>query len=101
MATTSTSTAEFGITLSDPGLLKQFLYIDGKWTRARSGATTGVDNPATGEIVATVPNAGAAETREAIDAAARALPAWRAKTAKERALVMRTWSDLMLQHQED
>src|SRR5262245_49992722 len=101
MATGSTSMAESGITLADPGLLKQFLYIDGKWARARSGGTTGVDNPATGEIVATVPDAGAAETREAIEAADRALPAWRARTAKERAVVLRAWSDLMMQHQED
>ena len=68
---------------------------------ARSNATINVDNPATGEIVGTVPKLGAAETREAIEAAERALPAWRKKTAKERAAVLRKWFDLMLQHQDD
>jgi succinate-semialdehyde dehydrogenase/glutarate-semialdehyde dehydrogenase len=68
---------------------------------APSGATINVDNPATGEIIGTVPKLGAAETRQAIEAADRAMPAWRKKTAKERAAVMRRWYELMLQHQED
>jgi succinate-semialdehyde dehydrogenase/glutarate-semialdehyde dehydrogenase len=68
---------------------------------ARLNATINVDNPATGEIVGTLPTCGAAETRAAIDAADRALPAWRKKTAKERATVVRRWYELMLEHQED
>ena len=84
-----------------PQLFRQACYIDGAWVNARSNATINVDNPATGEIVGTVPKLGAAETREAIEAADRALPAWRKKTAKERAAVLRKWFDLMLQHQDD
>src|SRR6187402_1805692 len=100
MATTSTS-APTGVTLTDPKLFRQVCYIDGAWVNARSNATINVDNPATGEVVGTVPKLAAAETREAIEAAERALPAWRKKTAKERATVLRTWFDLMMQHQDD
>ena len=100
MATTSTS-APTGVTLTDPKLFRQVCYIDGAWVNARSNATINVDNPATGEIVGTVPKLGGAETRDAIEAAERALPAWRKKTAKERGAVLRKWFDLMLQHQDD
>jgi succinate-semialdehyde dehydrogenase/glutarate-semialdehyde dehydrogenase len=95
-----TSTAT-GVTLTDEKLFRQACYIDGAWVTARSNATINVDNPATGEVVGTVPKLGAAETREAIAAADRALPAWRKKTAKERATALRTWFDLMMQHQDD
>src|SRR5262249_39109833 len=60
-----------------------------------------VENPANGEKLGTVPRMGAAETRRAIEAADRALPAWRAKTAKERAHILRKWYDLMMANQED
>jgi succinate-semialdehyde dehydrogenase / glutarate-semialdehyde dehydrogenase len=90
-----------GVTLTDRNLFRQACYIDGAWVNARSNATINVDNPATGEIVGTVPKLGAVETREAIEAAGRALPAWRQKTAKERAAVLRKWFDLMMQHQDD
>lgn len=91
-----------GIALSDPGLFRQDCYINGTWvTTADAGAVIPVDNPATGEIIGTVPKLGAAETRKAIDAAARAFPAWRERTAKERAVVIRRWFTLMLQHQDD
>ncbi len=90
-------------------LFRQACYIDGQWVTgpsAPSGALTGsawvnVDNPATGEIIGTVPKLGAAETRAAIEAADRALPDWRKKTAKERAAVLRRWYDLMIANQED
>jgi succinate-semialdehyde dehydrogenase / glutarate-semialdehyde dehydrogenase len=88
-----------GIRLKDAQLFRQACYVDGGWVEAK--ATIDVDNPATGEIIGTVPKLGRAETRQAIDAAARALPAWRAKTAKERAGVMRRWFDLMMANQED
>jgi len=96
----ATSTAT-GVTLTDEKLFRQACYIDGAWVNARSNTTINVDNPATGEIVGTVPKLGAVETREAIEAAGRALPAWRKKTAKERAAVLRQWFDLMMQHQDD
>jgi succinate-semialdehyde dehydrogenase/glutarate-semialdehyde dehydrogenase len=75
--------------------------MDGGWVSARSGATIPVDNPATGEVLGTVPKLSAAETHEAIAAADCALAGWRKKTAKERAAVMRRWFDLMMANQED
>jgi succinate-semialdehyde dehydrogenase/glutarate-semialdehyde dehydrogenase len=100
MAPTSTD-SRTGVPLGNPALFRQSGYVDGQWVAARSGATIDVDNPATGEIVGTVPKMGAVETREAIDAAARALPAWRKKSAKERAAVLRRWYELMIENQED
>ena len=89
------------VSLQDSNLFRQASYVDGVWVHARSGATIDVDNPATGEIIGTVPKLGAAETRQAIEAAERALPEWRAKSAKERAAVLRRWYELAMQHQED
>jgi succinate-semialdehyde dehydrogenase / glutarate-semialdehyde dehydrogenase len=89
------------ISLTDGALFRQACFVDGQWIGAGSGATVAVDNPATGETIGTVPKLGAGETRAAIAAAARALPAWRAKTAKERAVALRRWYDLMLDHQDD
>ncbi len=87
--------------LKDSGLFHQQCYIDGKWLDAGDGKTIAVHNPATGEILGTVPKMGAAETRTAIAAANTAFPAWRAKTAKERSTILRKWFELMMQHQED
>ena len=89
------------VTVKDPKLFRQACYLDGAWVTARSGATISVDNPATGESIGAVPKLGVAETRQAIDAAARAFPAWRKTTAKERAAVMRRWFELMMANQED
>ena len=97
---TETSAAT-GVQLADAKLFRQSCYVDGAWVNARGGATITVDNPATGEVVGTVPKFGAAETREAIEAANRAFPEWRKKTAKERAAVLRRWFDLMMANQED
>jgi len=87
--------------LKDAELLRSRWYVDGQWINADSGETTDVTNPADGSKLGTVPAAGADETRRAIEAANRAYPAWRAKTAKERAKVLRTWFDLMMDNQED
>jgi len=87
------------IPLKDPKLFRTQCYIDGEWTG--NGKTFAVTNPATGAQLATVPRLGAEETRRAIDAAERAWPAWRAKTAKERATILRKWHDLMMANQED
>jgi len=100
MAATGT-TAYTGVSLTDAALFRQSCYINGAWVSARSGATIDVDNPATLAVIGTVPKLGAAETREAIEAASRAFPEWRRRTAKERAAVLRRWFELMLQHQED
>jgi succinate-semialdehyde dehydrogenase/glutarate-semialdehyde dehydrogenase len=89
------------LSLADPALLRDRLYLDGQWVAADTGTTTPVQNPATGQALATVPLAGAAETRRAIAAAAAALPAWAARPARERADCLRRLHDLMLAHQED
>ncbi len=87
--------------LADPGLLRTQGYIGGAWVDADSGATLPVSNPATGEQLGTVPDMGASETRRAIAAAAAAFPAWAAKSAQERASVLRRWHSLMLEHRDD
>jgi len=87
--------------LRDQKLFRQSAYVDGVWTQAGNRAAIPVTNPANGEVLGTVPNMGTEETRAAIDAAERAWPAWRAMTAKERAVILRRWSDLMLANQED
>jgi len=89
------------ISLKDPSLLRQQCYVDGAWIDADAGGRIEVTNPATGEVIGTVPQAGAAETRRAIEAAAAAFPAWAAKTAKERAAILRRWNDLMLANVDD
>jgi len=88
-----------GITLEDPKLFRQACYIDGAWVEGK--ATIAVDNPATGDVIGTVPRLGTPETRQAIEAADRAFVLWRKKTAKERSALLRRWFDLMLEHQED
>ncbi|MBI5616114.1 MAG: NAD-dependent succinate-semialdehyde dehydrogenase [Gammaproteobacteria bacterium] len=87
--------------LKDPSLVKQLAYIDGAWQKADSGRTFAVTNPATGERLADVPDMGVAETRRAIEAANAAFKTWRAKTAKERAGLLRKWFDLIMANQED
>ncbi len=87
--------------LQDTSLFRQQCYIDGAWADADSGESIDVTNPATGETLGSIPRMGAGETRRAIEAADRALPAWRAKTAKERAVILRKFFDLMMANQED
>ena len=76
-------------------------YVDGAWCDADGGGVIEVDNPATGEIIGTVPRMGGAETRRAIEAANRALGPWRAMTAGERAKILRRWFNLMHEHVDD
>jgi succinate-semialdehyde dehydrogenase/glutarate-semialdehyde dehydrogenase len=82
-------------------LLRDSGYIDGQWVQADDGSRFAVTDPATGATIARVADMGVAETRRAIDAAARALPAWRARTAKDRAAVLRRWYDLVMAHADD
>src|SRR2546423_743069 len=88
-----------GVQLKDAKLFREACYIDGAWIQARD--VIDVDNPATGDVIGTVPKLGRDETRRAIEAAARAFPDWRKTTAKDRAAVMRRWFDLMLANQDD
>jgi succinate-semialdehyde dehydrogenase/glutarate-semialdehyde dehydrogenase len=87
--------------LRDPDLLRTRAFIGGKWMDAAGGATLAVTNPATRENIGTVPDMGVTETRQAIEAASRAFPAWAALTAKERAAILRRWFDLLMANQDD
>jgi succinate-semialdehyde dehydrogenase/glutarate-semialdehyde dehydrogenase len=87
--------------LKDGALFRQQCYIDGKWVDADSGATIAVTNPATDEMLGSIPKLGRDETARAVQAAERALPAWRAKTAKERSNILRKWFNLMMENQSD
>jgi succinate-semialdehyde dehydrogenase / glutarate-semialdehyde dehydrogenase len=87
--------------LTDHGLLRTQCLIDGTWCDADDGARIEVTDPSTADLVATVPSVGVAETRRAIDAAASAWPAWRARTARERGAVLRRWFELMMSSQDD
>jgi succinate-semialdehyde dehydrogenase / glutarate-semialdehyde dehydrogenase len=89
------------LALHDSALFRQQCYIEGRWVDAASSAKRDVTNPATGSTIGTVPTMGAAETRRAIEAADKAWPAWRSKTAKERSAIMRKWAELQLAHVED
>src|SRR2546427_5293072 len=101
MQNTATKVESPASELKDPRLFREACYIDGQWVQATSGQTQNVDNPATGKIIGTVPKLAGAETRQAIEAANRAFPAWSKKTAKERAAVLRRWFDLMMENQDD
>src|SRR5882757_5942216 len=87
--------------LQDPRLFRELGYIDGSWIAADSGGTLPVQNPATAAKLGVIPNMGTEETRRAIAAAAKALPLWAARTAKDRSVIMRRWFDLMLANQDD
>ncbi len=87
--------------LKDPSLFRQQCHIEGRWCDADDGEMLPVADPADGRLLGSVPRMGAAETRGAIAAAAEALPAWRARTALERARLLRRWYELMLENQED
>jgi succinate-semialdehyde dehydrogenase/glutarate-semialdehyde dehydrogenase len=89
------------IEFQNPLLFRQACYVDGAWVETSASGKIKVDDPATGEIIGTVPRFGIPEVRQAIDAAARAFPAWRKRTAKERAVILRRWFELMMENQED
>lgn len=91
----------FPYPLQDQALWRQQAYIDGLWCEADSGGELEVRNPANNELLGRVPNMGAKETAKAIAAADAAWPAWRSRTAKERAAILREWHRLMLVHQAD
>jgi succinate-semialdehyde dehydrogenase/glutarate-semialdehyde dehydrogenase len=89
------------LSLNDSNLFRQQSYIGGLWCDADSAKTFPVNNPATGELLAHVPDMGVAETRRAIDAAKRAWPEWRRKPAKERAILLRKWYELIMANSDD
>jgi len=89
------------LTLKDTGLLKSQCYINGAWVDAADGSTIAVLNPATGSHIGSVPNAGKDLTQQAIHGAAQAQAEWKARTAEDRARILRRWYELMLTHQDD
>ena len=87
--------------IKDRSLLRQQGFIDGDWRAAAGGAVVVIRDPADGSVVGEVPVMGAAETRQAIEAAARALPAWSKRTAKDRGAVLRRFAELMVANTDD
>ena len=87
--------------LTDQKLLRTQCFVNGEWIDAADGRTSTVTNPATGEAIATVPVLDGKATQLAIRAAATAFPAWAARTAKERSVILRRWYDLMMANQQD
>ena len=87
--------------LSQANLLKSHSYIDGQWLSALSGQTFTITNPANGEAIIEVADLGAEETTQAVEAAQKAQKDWQAKTAKERATLLRRWHQLILDNQAD
>ncbi|HEY5812755.1 MAG TPA: aldehyde dehydrogenase family protein, partial [Terrimicrobiaceae bacterium] len=89
------------LSLKDSDLFRQQAFIGGRWCDAESGAKLEVNNPATGEILGTVPMMGANETWRAIEAAKDAFGEWSRRPAKERSLLLRRWHDLIMANVDD
>ena len=87
--------------LRDPSLLETRAFVAGEWVDAQDGATFDVTNPARGDVIAKVADMDRQDAARAIEAAAKAMKDWAARTAKDRAGVMRKWFDLMMQNQDD
>ncbi|KFF98897.1 succinate-semialdehyde dehydrogenase [Streptomyces scabiei] len=87
--------------LKDPALLRSAAYVDGRWIDRGDSGRFSVGNPATGETLAELPSLSRPQVAEAIDAAGRALPGWRALSGKQRAQLLRRWFDLVTEHTED
>ncbi|MBB42796.1 MAG: succinate-semialdehyde dehydrogenase (NADP(+)) [Rhodospirillaceae bacterium] len=92
---------DLGFPLTDENLLREKCFINGEWVNSETGDVIEVTNKASGEIIGVVPKMGKAETRRAIEAANDALSSWREKTAKERAIILRRWHELMIENQDD
>ncbi|KJV27333.1 succinate-semialdehyde dehydrogenase [Aquitalea magnusonii] len=87
--------------LQDSSLIKNSSFINGKWYNAASGKTINVINPATNEVLGSVPDCDGSDTKLAIDAADKALKVWSKFTSHQRAEYLRKWHDLMLEHADD
>ena len=87
--------------LNNKSLFKEKCFVNGLWTDSLSGKTIEVNNPATMEIVGKVPNFTAEETKSAIDHAEKAFQSWKNTTAKERSIILKKWSDLIIEHVDD
>jgi len=89
------------VSLKDPSLFTQQAYIGGEWVDAPDGKTEQVTNPATGEVLGTVPVLGRDAVAHAIEVAEKAQKQWKKRTAKERSAILMKWYDLMMENQED
>ena len=87
--------------LNNKSLFKEKCFVNGLWTDSQSGKTIEVNNPATMEIVGKVPNFSTEETKYAIDHAEKAFQSWKNTTAKERSIILKKWSDLIIEHVDD
>ena len=87
--------------LNNKSLFKEKCFVNGLWTDSQNGKTIEVNNPATMEIVGKVPNFTAEETKSAIDHAEKAFQSWKNTTAKERSIILKKWSDLIIEHVDD
>ncbi|MEQ9327690.1 MAG: NAD-dependent succinate-semialdehyde dehydrogenase [Rhodospirillales bacterium] len=87
--------------IKDPKLAREFSYVDGAWVAAADGATFSVTDPATGQVIGHVAELGRADARGALDAAARAFPAWSGALPQERSEILRRWYDLIVANRED
>jgi succinate-semialdehyde dehydrogenase / glutarate-semialdehyde dehydrogenase len=85
----------------DATLFRQAALVGGDWIEVRSDNAIAVDNPATGEVIGSVPDLGSIETKRAIAAAEVAQKEWAAHTAKERSAILRRWVELMMENQDD
>ncbi|CCE10781.1 Succinate-semialdehyde dehydrogenase (NADP+) (SSDH) (fragment) [Bradyrhizobium sp. STM 3843] len=87
--------------LRDPGLLREAAFVGGRWIEADANRAVEVRDPATDELVGRVPKLGAPEAAVAIEGARKAQAEWAARTAKERAAILRPWFELVLANQDD
>src|SRR5262245_12141205 len=87
--------------LKDSSLFRSQAYVGGEWVDADSGKTIDVNNPATDEVIGTVPNLAGAETKRAIEAAHKAWDGWRSMLAADRAKILKKWADLQTEHLDD
>ncbi|MCB1474505.1 MAG: NAD-dependent succinate-semialdehyde dehydrogenase [Rhodobiaceae bacterium] len=87
--------------ITEKQLFREQCYVNGRWVGAANGATLDVSDPATGKRIAAVPSLSSSDTRDAIEAAERAFPAWAARTGKDRAAILRKWFELIMAHQDD
>ena len=101
MQDTATKSSSAARELKDQRLFREACYIDGQWIQAKSGQTIDVDNPATGEVIGKVPKLGSHGNAPSHRSGQRAFSSWSKKTAKERAVILRRWFDLMMANQED
>ncbi len=99
--TSQMTTQRSSLGLADPSLVRSASYVDGQWLTRDGGERLVVHNPSTGEPIVDLPSAGADETQLAVEAAQRALPAWRGLSGKERSKVMRRWFELVRDNTED